>query len=330
MNRKFTTLTGLAMALIFVSACSSGGIGDILGGGSADENSAYGNTIRGTVDYVDTNNRTIVLTNVSGYSSMLSNSGGGNTVRVYFDNQTSIQYQGQGYRPEDLERGDEVDVRVTESNNQLVAEVVTVVRDASPGTSTGSGNYPQDTYGTTVTGTVRHVDTSRRTIELDRGYGNGTMIVEFDDRTPVSWNGRTYYPADLERGDEIQVRITNIGNNRYRADSINVVRSMSSNSSGSGIYGNSQMSTVRGTVRYVDTTRRTIELDSVSGVTGFNTGAGTSLVIQYPSNATIEVNGRAQAISGLERGDVIEAYVDRNGSAYIAERLILVRDVNSY
>ena len=330
MKRQFTTLTGLAMALILVSACSSGGIGDILGGGgSNNDRQMSGNTIRGTVDYVDANNRSIVLRNVSGYSSMLSNSGGGDTVRVYFDNQTSVQYQGQAYRPEDLERGDEVDVRVNESGNQLVADVVTVVRDATPGTS-GSGNYPQDTYGTTVTGTVRYIDASRRTIEIDRGYGNGTMIVEFDDRTPVSFNGRNYSPMDLERGDEIQVRISNVGNNRYRADNITVVRSMSSNNSGSGVYGDSQRNTVRGTVRYVDTARRTIELDSVSGVRGFNTGAGSSLVIQYPSNATIEVNGRAQSISGLERGDVIEAYVDRNGSTYIAERLILVRDVNSY
>lgn len=325
MTRKLSTLTGLAMALILVSACSSGGIGDILGGGGASDNARY-ETIRGTIDYVDLNNRSITLTNVSGYSSMLSNSGSGNTVRVYFDNQTSIQYEGQGYRPEDLERGDEVDVRVEESGNQLVADVVTVVRDASPGTS---GSYPDDSYGTTVTGTVRYIDTSRRTIELDRGYGNGILVVEYDDRTPVSWNGRTYNPADLERGDEVQVRITNLGNDRYRAETISVVRSVSGNTGG-GISGDSQTSTIRGTVRNVDTARRTIELDAVTGITGFNTGVGSTIVIQYPSNATIEVNGRGYPVSGLERGDVIEARVDRSGSAYIAERLVLVRDVSSY
>lgn len=334
MNRKFTNLSGLAMVLIFVSACASGGMGDILGGGGGGTNSPsqYG-TIRGTVDHVDVNNRSILLTNVSGLSSRLSNSGGnsGSTVRVYFDNQTSIQYQGQGYRPEDLERGDEVDVRVMESDNQLIAETVTVVRDSSPGTSTG-GSYPQDTYGTTVTGTVRYIDANRRTIELDRGYGNGTMVVEYDDRTPVSFNNQTHRPDDLERGDEVQVRITNLGNNRYRADSISVVRSVSGGvgSSAGGVYGNQNSEAIRGTVRYVDTARRTIELESVSGISGFSTGAGSSIVIQYGSNATIDVRGQQLPLSGLERGDVIEAYVDRSGSSYIGNRFVLVRDANSY
>lgn len=336
MTRKITTLSGLAMVLIFVSACASGGMGDILGGGGGTNSPSQYGTLRGTVDHVDLNNRSIVLTNVSGLSSMLSNSGGnsGSSVRVYFDNQTSIQYQGQGYRPEDLERGDEVDVRVAESGNQLVAETVTVVRDSSPGTSTGgSYPYPQDNYGTTVTGTVRYIDANRRTIELDRGYGNGTMIVEYDDRTPVSFNNRSYRPADLERGDEVQVRITNIGNNRYRAETINVVRSVSGGMSSGGtggIYGNQNSGTIRGTVRYVDTARRTIELDAVSGISGFNTGAGSSIVIQYGSNATIDVRGQQLPLSGLERGDVIEVTVDRSGSSYFGNRFVLVRDVNSY
>jgi hypothetical protein len=333
MKRNFGTLAGLAMALILVSACGTGGgIGDILGGGSQQQPQSNYGTLRGTVDSVDINNRSIVLTNVSGYNNMLSNSGSsGSTVRVYFDNQTSIQYQGQGYRPEDLERGDDVEVRVNESSNQLVAETVTVVRDASPGSTSSGSNYPNDAYGSTITGTVRYVDASRRTIELDRGYGNGTMVVEFDDRTPVAFSGRTYRASDLERGDEIEVRITNLGTNRYRADNITVLRSVSggTNSSNSGTYGTANSGTVRGTVRYVDTTRRTIELESTTGISGFNTGAGTSLVIQYGSNAVVEVNGRGQDITGLERGDVIEARVDRSGSTWFADRIILVRDVNS-
>jgi hypothetical protein len=58
---------------------------------------------------------------------------------------------------------------------------------------------------------------------------------------------------------------------------------------------------------------------------GFNTTTSTILV-SYPSNATVDVSGRAQAINGLERGDVIEVQVDRSGSSYFANRIWLVRD----
>ncbi len=321
MRHKLSTMTGLAVMLLLVSACgSSGGVGDIFGGG----NNTQSNLIRGTVDYVDANNRTITLRNVSGYTSMLSNSGsGGDTVRVYYDNQTEVQYQGQDYRPTDLERGDEVEVRVNESGSQLIADVVTVTRNVG----SGSSSYPSSdpAYGSSLRGTVRYIDTSRRTIELDRGSG-ATTFIEYDTGMNVLYNGSTYRVADLERGDEIEVRVTDLGSNRFRADNITVIRSVSSND---GTFNNgSSMSTLRGTVRYVDTTRRTIELEQTSGLSGFNTGAGT-IVVSYGSNASVEFSGQSHPISGLERGDVIEVQVDRNGSSYFANRIWLVRDVRN-
>jgi hypothetical protein len=86
-------------------------------------------------------------------------------VRVYFDENTTVGYQGQTYRVSDLERGDEVSVRVDESGNQLRAESMTVLRDVSGGSSS---SYPgSGVVDSTVRGTVRYVDTSRRTIELE-------------------------------------------------------------------------------------------------------------------------------------------------------------------
>lgn len=326
MNRP-KSLAALAVTVLFLAACgTSGGMGDILGGG---DNRASNYEIRGTVDRVDTSSRSIWLTNVSGYTSMLSSGGSSGTVRVYYDEQTQVRFGGQNYRAEDLERGDEVRANVAESGNNLVADVVTVTHDVSSDTRGGTiGNV-----GSTLRGTVRYVDTSRRTIEVDRGYGSA-VIVEYGSSTPVYWNGRNYQVSDLERGDEIEISVRDLGSGRYSANDITVTRSISGNSGvGSGGSGSTMSSrTVRGTVAFVDLSRRTIELDSVSWGSSFqsNTG-GNRVVVQYDPGLNIDVNGRLQSISGLERGDVIEVEVENTtGSVLRASRMWLVRDVNSY
>jgi hypothetical protein len=322
MKTRQTTLAGLAVTLLLLAA-GCGSVGDILGGGGSD-NSVNNGTIRGVVDYVDLNNRSMTLTNVSGYSSMLSNSGSGNgsTVRVYFDAQTPVEYNGQSYRPEDLERGDEVQVAVNESGSQLVADRVTVLRDVTVNgsTSTGSGDYNQ-----TIRGTVRSVNTSRGTVEIDRGY-NSTTVVEYDTRTAVSYGGRTYGVLDLENGDEVEIRATDLGSGRWRAEQISVLRSVGGGTTGNSTYGDRAV--IRGTVRSIDTYNRTLQLEQASWISGFNTNAST-LTVQYGSNANVIYGNQSYPITNLERGDQIEVEVDRNGSTYMANRINLVRDVNS-
>ncbi len=310
--------------LLFLAACgSSGGVGDIFGGGSKNDYE-----IRGTVDYVDTNARVVYLTNVTGYNNMLSNGGSSSSVRVYYDNDTTVGYQGQTYRVADLERGDEISVQVDESGNQLRAESMTVLRDVSYGTS-GSSTYPGSgsVYDSTIRGTVRYIDTSRRTIEIDRG-GGSLLTVGYETSTPVYWNNQTYRATDLERGDEIEVRLTSSGN---LARDITVLRNVSSGTSGGST--SSRLSTIRGTVRYVDTSARTIELESASWRNNFNSGgANTSsrVIVSYGSNTNVDVGGNLHPVSGLERGDVIEVQVSNpNATTPFAERIFLVRDVRN-
>lgn len=327
------SLIAASLTVLFLAACgSSGGIGDILGGGGSQQSSQE---IRGTVDSVDLNSQSIWLRNVSGYSSMLSNSGGnsGNTARVYFDNQTTVEWQGQAYRPQDLERGDEVVVRVDEDGNRLIANSMTVTHNAGGGSMTSSSGV----YGSTVRGLVRHVDASRRTIEIDRGSGMSTMMLDFETSTPVYFNGNTYRVADLERGDEVEIRVRELGGNRVLAQDVTVVRSVNG-SSNSGIYGgnstSNQYATIRGTVRSIDTSRSTFELESANWINGFNTGVGGSsgasrITVYYNDNVQVDVNGRLHPMNGLERGDIVNVEVSRSGSAYMAERVTLVRDVNN-
>lgn len=324
------SLAAASLALVLLAACGSTGMGDILGGGGSGTNQ-QNYEIRGTVESVDLNSRSIYLSNVSNYnSSMLSNGGSGNTVRVYYDDRTPVEFNGQSYRPSDLERGDQVAVRVDESGNNLLAESMTVIRDVSSGNSSYP-SYPSGSYESNIRGTVRYVDASRRTIEVDRGNGS-TTFVEFDTNTPVRFNNQNYNPVDLERGDEIDIRVRDLGNGRFVASDISVIRSVSSN----GTYGNgntnSQTATIRGTVVSVNTSRRTIELESTNWISNFNTGAGTGTrtVINYDTNASIYVNGRNEAVTGLERGDVIEVQVARDGSTLWARSMTLVRDVNTY
>jgi hypothetical protein len=320
------SLAALALTAFFLAACgSSGGMGDIFGGGNQN---ASNYEIRGTVDRVDTGSRSIWLTNVSGYTSMLSSGGSsGSTVRVYYDEQTQVRFGGQTYRPEDLERGDEVRANVAESGNSLVADVVTVTHDVSTGS--GSTTYPGSSMGSMVRGTVTYVDASRRTIEVNRGHGSN-VIIEYGSSTPVYFNGRTYQVADLERGDEIEINVRDLGNNRFSANDITVTRSISGTGGSSS---STNASTIRGTVVRHDVSRRQIELESVSWGSRFNsgTGSGNRVVVQYDSNMSIDVSGRMQSISGLERGDVIEVQVDNTtGSVLRANRMWLVRDVNAF
>jgi hypothetical protein len=319
MNKHSSTFAALAVGLLLLASCgSSGGLGDILGGGT---NQPTTNEIRGTVDRIDLSNKIIYLTNT--YSSMLSGGGGsGGSTAVHYDNQTYVDFQGRTYRPEDLERGDEVAVKVSQSGNQLVADSVTVLRNVSGGTTgtgTGSGSYTSN-----VRGTVTFVDASRRTMTIDRGYGS-TVTVDYDTNTYVTFDGRTFRPEDLERGDEVDMRVRDLGNGRLIAENVSVLRSVSG-----GGTSNTSSTTIRGTVRNHDPARRTIELEQANWISGFNKGAGTSnVIIQYPANIGIEVQGQVQSISGLERGDVIDVQVQNTGtSTPLAQRIILVRDVN--
>lgn len=315
MNR-YKSLSAAALAVLFLAACGSTGIDDVLGGGGTNNAGAY--EIRGTVDSVDPNGRSVYLVNVSGYTSMLSS--GSDAVRVYYDENTRVEYEGNVYRPENLERGDQVAVRVDEEGNILVAQSMRVLRDVSGGTT-----YPGDTYGSTVTGTVRYVDSSRRTIEVDRGYGS-TVIVEYDTATPVYYNNQTYRVTDLERGDQIDIRVRDLGGGRMMADTVTVTRSVS----GGTTAPQTGTATIRGTVSYVDTARRTIELQSASWINTFDRGTTGSnrVVIQYGTNVGVEISGQTYPINGLERGDVIEVQVTNAGSTMpVAQRIWLVQDI---
>lgn len=121
----------LAMATIFVFTVGCGGgflpdlgsLGDILGSTGADDES----DVRGTVRTVDTSARRIDLdvNTINNLRDERSNSS------IYYDGDTVVEYQNRTYRPEDLERGDEISVVGSNQNSRFVADRITVLRDAT-------------------------------------------------------------------------------------------------------------------------------------------------------------------------------------------------------
>src|SRR5688572_3428094 len=178
MNTHKIKAAGALVTLLLLTACGSsgGGLGDIFGGGQSSD--AIANEIRGTVDFVDTRDRSITLTNVTNYNNNLNNGGSGSTVRVFYDDRTPVEFQGRTYNVADLERGDQIQVNLSQSNNQLFANSVQVLHDSSGMTSSGGSNT--GAYNSSVRGTVRYIDTNRREIGVDQTYGGNTVVVEYD------------------------------------------------------------------------------------------------------------------------------------------------------
>jgi hypothetical protein len=144
--------------------------------------------------------------------------------------------------------------------------------------------------------------------------------------TTVRFDNQTYRPADLERGDEVEVIFRDIAHSRHvMAEDITVIRN-----AGGDAYGGStaQAATVRGTVRSIDPALRTIAIESATWITNFNGGTttDTDFVIGYGPRARVDVSGSFESISALEPGDVIEMRVTNpSGSTLLAQRISMVK-----
>ncbi len=191
--------------------------------------------IRGTVERVNTLDRTIIVDAESGYTNNLRNGDDGEVV-LYYDDSTRVEFEGQTYRPEDLESGDRIAANVERtSSNRLLAEQIDVLYDATR-TSGTTGTYDDrndDRYDdrattglTEVRGTVRYVDTRNRTVDIEPRVSSGRsderITVYYDTATTVEFQGRQYKPENLERGDEVEIEVRNL-NGRRMAQEILVV-----------------------------------------------------------------------------------------------------------
>ena len=278
MKRLFSIsfLAPLAAAAL-LAGCGSVGIGDPYPSRypdrypDRDPNGVYGyddrvDELRGTVASVNTRDRLIYVdlsTDREGYRDNLRNNDDAEDTAVFsYTESTVVRYQGQTFRPQDLERGDRIQASVDRNGNRLIAQDIEVLYDVSRGTGSpgydprrdgprgddsrgdNPGRYDprdddsrDDDLATDLRGTVRSIDLRSRTLEVDRsgygsrGFSSGTrpgpsddvVVVRYDAGTTVRFQGRTYSPENIERGDEVRIQADRDRDGRLMAREIVVV-----------------------------------------------------------------------------------------------------------
>lgn len=108
--------------------------GDSGSGGVLDDDDDDVRTadLRGTVRSVDTRDRTLEVESAR-YSSSFSTTGRANdVVVVHYDANTTVEFQGRRYGPENLERGDSVEIELRDLGSRLLAEEIEVVGEGYP------------------------------------------------------------------------------------------------------------------------------------------------------------------------------------------------------
>jgi hypothetical protein len=193
--------------------------------------------------------------NAENRDSTYLRNGGGREVVLYYDDNTVVEFEGQTFRPDDLERGDRITADVEQTGGRLVVQNIDVLEDATTGdrgnddyrTDDRNDDYRNDDYrdndtrddyrnADSLRGTVRSIDTRARTLEVepsrtgsgfstDRTTGRSDRVtVYYDAQTTVDFQGRSYEPENLEQGDVIEIDLGRTGTNgRLMAEEIEVI-----------------------------------------------------------------------------------------------------------
>lgn len=224
--RSSSFLASLVAATL-LAGCGSSGVGDILGGNDpSDRNDPYDQSlenVRGTIESINTRDRTIVVDAEStGYRSNLRN--GDDEIVLSYDDSTTVEFQGRTFRPADLEPGDRILAEISptyRSSTTPLVEEIQVLYDVSGGVGDNDDYDDNDSIADRdLRGTVRYVDTRARTVEVEttsRGFTTGStgqsgvVVVHYDSGTVVEFEGRRYQPENLERGDEVQIDVRDVG-----------------------------------------------------------------------------------------------------------------------
>jgi outer membrane lipoprotein SlyB len=160
-------IQGAAAALMIGSVGACAGqlgnvLGSVLGGGT---NGSQSGQLSGTIRGVDSRSQQIAIQQSNG-----------ETVPVYYDNQTQVIFQNQNYSPTSLESGDRVTARIQANGNNYYTDYVQVDQSVS-----GSGNISSSSNLQLLQGTVRQVDRRNGLFTLDvNNYGTLTVTLPYN------------------------------------------------------------------------------------------------------------------------------------------------------
>ncbi len=184
-----------ALLLASVGACA-GSLGNVLGSVLGGGGGTQGNQLSGTIRGVDSRSQQISI-----------QSSNGQTVPVYYDNQTQVVYQNQNYPPTSLEYGDQVTARVQANGNSYYTDYVQVDQSVSgSGNGTASGNVQL------LQGTVRQIDKRNGVFTMDmNGYNTLTVTLPYN----VSTNDVNRF-NNMRSGDVVRFYGTYLNNGQVQ------------------------------------------------------------------------------------------------------------------
>ena len=160
--RHFARLGAASLALTSLGACAgAGGLGNVLGSVLGGQQQQGANQVSGTVRGVDTRNGQIVLQQPTGQS-----------VGISYDNQTKIVYQNQNYSVSSLENGDQVTVRIQQTQNGGYYTDYVQVDQSVSSTNGNTGVNNGNGQVQSLSGTVRRVDVANGWFEISQNNGN--------------------------------------------------------------------------------------------------------------------------------------------------------------
>ncbi len=218
-----------------------------------------GGDVQGTVLRIGRRDHVIVLDPGDGGRDGREGRDHRDEIALFYDDNTTVEYQGREYRPEDLERGDRIQATVEERGDRQVAEEIQVLYDVSseggvapdrpvPPIRPESPDRPdrmdrgpdRDDLGlqgepdaAVLRGVVQSVDSDSQSLEIEVAGDDsqdsdsdgpsgpsGTVEVRYDARTTVEYQGRGYKPENLEEGDVVEIHLRRDGSGRSVADQI--------------------------------------------------------------------------------------------------------------
>jgi outer membrane lipoprotein SlyB len=158
--QRIQRVSAAAAIVAFAGACAGNSLGNVLGSvlGGGSQGSQSGQ-LTGTIRSVDTRSQQIAIQQSNGQ-----------TVPVYYDNQTQVVYQNQNYSPTALENGDRVTARIQANGNNYYTDYVQVDQSVN-GTSAGTSGLQM------IQGTVRQVDLRNGWFAIADANSNNTLTV---------------------------------------------------------------------------------------------------------------------------------------------------------
>jgi exosome complex RNA-binding protein Csl4 len=150
----------------------------------------------------------------------------------------------------------------------------------------GAGGSPQANQ---VSGHVEGVDTRTQQIVIQASDGQ-RVALSYDNQTAVVYQNQNYPVTALERGDQVTARVQSASNGAYYTDLVQVDRSVSDTSAGSG-----GVQSFQGTVGQIDRSNGVFQLD----------GNSSSIIVALPYNVR---QSDLNTFQNLRVGDRVRLY----------------------